>query len=412
LGLGAIFWTIQTTLTGKWRQVQIPLGLSFALYLGACLISLAFAADFEASLPKMKKLLEPFVFFLLVNYFRDPQLLELTQKLMSWVSKVLKIKPASSSSSEGTLKVWEPLIYLWFLAAMVSGLFAYYQIFTEIDPTGEYRASGPLGSAMTFSGLILMVLVVMTSRLVLGPSRPVPLVLIFLLILGAFIISYMRSGWLAYIIALIFLLYMKKRLWAAVAPVIIIILLYLSPPFIKDRIFTVVPSEENPVGLLVDKSFKERQKIWMVGWEIFKENPVFGCGFDCTYNVRMRYIQDHPVLNQASALHSNFLQLMVDVGLVGLAAWLFIWVQFFKNVFRILKALDRQSSSFWVATGSLATVFSFLIVGVVESNFFDTEVALVLFFIMALPFALDPHPMKKTDLNASSNSGASFKTAP
>ena len=81
------------------------------------------------------------------------------------------------------------------------------------------------------------------------------------------------------------------------------------------------------------------------------------------------------------------MQLLVDTGILGLSAWLGIWFCFFRMLYKKAMALEGDKQESWVIFGSVAAVLAFLSGGFFESNFYDSEVAMVLFFIMALPFA-------------------------
>ena len=80
------------------------------------------------------------------------------------------------------------------------------------------------------------------------------------------------------------------------------------------------------------------------------------------------------------------MQLAVDTGILGVTAWLGIWVCFFRLLYHP-KAIKRDPQERWAIYGSAAAVLAFLAGGFFETNFYDSEVAMVLYFIMALPFS-------------------------
>jgi O-antigen ligase len=86
-------------------------------------------------------------------------------------------------------------------------------------------------------------------------------------------------------------------------------------------------------------------------------------------------------------MHNNIVQLAVDTGIFGLTTWLGIWICFFRLLHSRNAALERDPSSDWIVWGSSAGVVAFLAGGFFESNYYDSEVVMVLYFIMALPFA-------------------------
>ena len=85
-------------------------------------------------------------------------------------------------------------------------------------------------------------------------------------------------------------------------------------------------------------------------------------------------------------MHNNFVQLAVDTGILGLSAWISIWVGFFLYFFRKSRDSAERTYTRWVLPGCAAAVLGFLAGGLFEVNFYDSEVAMLLYFIMALPF--------------------------
>ena len=81
------------------------------------------------------------------------------------------------------------------------------------------------------------------------------------------------------------------------------------------------------------------------------------------------------------------MQLAVDTGTLGLTAWIGIWVCFFRLLYHRAKTLKEYPQEGWAIFGSASAALAFLAGGLFESNLYDTEVVMVLYFIMALPFS-------------------------
>ena len=80
-------------------------------------------------------------------------------------------------------------------------------------------------------------------------------------------------------------------------------------------------------------------------------------------------------------------------GLLSLAEWLSIWIGYFILVGRrLLDSTDGSSVSRFRRVAGLAAVAGFLSAGMFEFNFGDSEVAMMLYFAMALPFMADEKP--------------------
>ena len=85
-------------------------------------------------------------------------------------------------------------------------------------------------------------------------------------------------------------------------------------------------------------------------------------------------------------MHNNVVQLAVDTGLLGLVSWLSIWVAFFLTLYRRLAVMKGNSNYIRDSLGSAAAIIAFLGGGFFETNFYDSEVSMLMYFIMALPF--------------------------
>jgi len=149
-----------------------------------------------------------------------------------------------------------------------------------------------------------------------------------------------------------------------------------------------------------DWSLASRINLWQFGWKVFKDYPLTGCGFKCVDLIHSQYIdpfpQYHGSVRHLKGMHNNFIQITVDTGILGLTAWLGIWACFFRLLYYKTKNLTPDSSERWIIFGSAATALAFLTGGIFETNFYDSEVAMLLYFIMALPFTGNQNNPKAT----------------
>ena len=128
---------------------------------------------------------------------------------------------------------------------------------------------------------------------------------------------------------------------------------------------------------------------------IFKDHPLTGCGFKCVDAVHQDYPPDpdahleilYSYFKRLRGLHNNFVQLAVDTGLFGLVSWISIWVVYFMTLYRRLVSAPDNFAYRRYAMGSAAAVVGFLVAGLFETNFYDAEVSMLLYFIMALPLS-------------------------
>ena len=83
-------------------------------------------------------------------------------------------------------------------------------------------------------------------------------------------------------------------------------------------------------------------------------------------------------------MHSNIFQLLVDTGIIGLGLWVSIWVAYFMEIFQRWRTLTEdasQNNSRGILMGTSAVVLAFLAGGFFETNIYDSEVAMFLYFL-------------------------------
>jgi putative inorganic carbon (HCO3(-)) transporter len=151
---------------------------------------------------------------------------------------------------------------------------------------------------------------------------------------------------------------------------------------VRERAETIVDT--------ADATTRERLAMADAGLRMLREHPVTGVGLGGVKRLYPVYAPPEAVRRHTSHLHNTPLQIAVERGLVGLALWLWIFVAFFVRAGRVLRrvpatgATDRA-----LVIGALAAVTTFLVSGLFEYNFGDTEVLLVTLAVMALPFVVE-----------------------
>jgi len=76
----------------------------------------------------------------------------------------------------------------------------------------------------------------------------------------------------------------------------------------------------------------------------------------------------------------------VDKGLLGLASWIAIFIKWLLDSIKTF----YKNRNFYpdLIAGAISVVIAFLISGLFEYNFGDSEILMLLLFIMAIPYAL------------------------
>jgi len=156
--------------------------------------------------------------------------------------------------------------------------------------------------------------------------------------------------------------------------------------FASDNIENRIHSFTN----LKDRSVQARISLWKGGWKVFKDHAITGCGYKCVDSIHSQYPDPSEWIAHYRGMHSNIFQLLVDTGILGLGTWLSIWIAYFIEIFKRWRALvveKSQGSAVGILMGCSAAVLAFLAGGFFETSIYDSEVAMLLYFLMGISLA-------------------------
>tara|TARA_B100000686_G_C16756208_1_gene955651 strand:- start:716 stop:1888 length:1173 start_codon:yes stop_codon:yes gene_type:complete len=344
-GVGAIAWLIRVHITCSWKKLTFPLGQVFLIFIAACVIGVLTSLDPSTSVVMLKKILLGVIFFWVVNAIRDREQRELLLKILL-ISAVL-------ASLNGILQA----------------------VFTGISKSN--RVEGTMSIYMTFAGVLMLVSIMALSRLIFYRKFEALVALAVSLFVICLLLTLTRQAWLGLIAGAGFLIFKRNKNWLLVIPVFFLLVILFSSGAVKDRLWSMVNFK--------DRTFLIRLDLWKGGWEIFKDHPITGCGFKCVDRVYSHYPEHARVLQRYKGMHNNIVQIAVDTGLIGLIAWLSIWIKYFFVLHRRSKSLKNLEEDRWIQFGSIGITIGFFSGGLFEVNFYDSEVVMLLYFLMAMP---------------------------
>ncbi|MZH47008.1 MAG: O-antigen ligase family protein [Nitrospinae bacterium] len=200
-----------------------------------------------------------------------------------------------------------------------------------------------------------------------------------IMLTASLLLTYTRQAWLGSVMGFFFLLLTRKKSLLWFLPVALGVFYLITPAHINVRINSMVNFKDN--------NLQTRIALWQGGWLVFKDHPLTGCGFKCIDVVNKDYPDPTGYINKLRGMHNNFVQLAVDTGLFGLISWVSIWVAYFMTLFRRIVSMGENLAYKRDAMASAAAITGFLVAGFFETNFYDAEVSMLMYFIMALPFA-------------------------
>src|SRR5688572_4524921 len=253
------------------------------------------------------------------------------------------------------------------------------------DPTLLNRVTGTLGHWMTFSGVQLLVWSAAIPAIAFLSRKWIAAIS---LITVAIVLSNTRGVWLGAAAGFAFVaLALPRRVVATILlPVLLVGL--MASPFIYRRIRMTFDS-----ALATNYS---RAAYLTVGAAMIKDHPFFGVGPGRLDDEFANYYHgtDSDTFYKAH-LHNNILQIAAERGLIALAAFLWFLVELYRSLIRRLKA--SEDTSRWVVLGSLAALTGFVVSGLTEYNFGDSEVLVLFLFIVSIPFGLVPDVQEDPD---------------
>lgn len=289
-----------------------------------------------------------------------------------------------------------------FAAGIFAALFVgFYQAAVAIPATGDaiYRATGPLGHYMTFSGVLLVSIpALLTIR---GGLVRVAAHLVAALAVAMIGLTLTRSAWIGCGIALV-VFYGTRFIPArqklsgkggfqgrpahyaiSLLVALIVIALFVSALAGPDVLFERAASTfsmENP-------NDRDRLAMAATGLKIIKAHPLLGIGPGLMERVYPAWVVDWGFREQNPHLHNNLLQIAAERGLLGLGAWVWMMAAFGILAWRILRSVGATGPGGPEASAALASLAGFLAMGMFEYNFSDSEVLMALLYVVSLPLA-------------------------
>jgi O-antigen ligase len=269
----------------------------------------------------------------------------------------------------------------------------------------ESRVEGTLSTYMTFAGILMMVSLLAISRVLYVSPKETWLWVCAGIILTSLFFTLTRQAWGGVFVGLLFFLFSSKRKYILVLLFSLFVAIFYFKKEIRSELTGIeLKLLENKTDarylflrhLIVrtklllnadDPTLRIRIALWQAGWEVFKDYPLTGCGFRCMDKLVSSYPDPTGYVERLRGMHNNFIQIAVDTGLLGLSTWVGIWFYFFLLLYQRAKALNGDTDERGVILGSAAVVLAFLAGGLFETNFYDSEVAMTLYFLMALPFS-------------------------
>ena len=345
-----VAWLASMTKAAPLLTQKFPLWGPWLLFALFTLASAFHVPDSSNSLIKTRELTQIMIFYLAMNVVRD-------DREALWLVKALFV--ATSVAALYALGV--SLIGTFSLANRASGFFSIY---------------------MTFGGFLLVVGLLTLSYLMV-PNRESKSMWVYasaLLILAALMATLSRSAWIGLVVGTAVVAVASRRkkvgLYLALVTALVIV---LAPHSIRERVKSMVNPRDNTAV--------ERINMWQSGIKMFMDKKLLGFGPGRIKDNYAHYANLDATPKSPSHLHNNIVHLAAERGVFALSAWIWVWIGYFVLVIqRIRDTRDAPFETRFRMIGGLAVATGFLSAGMFEYNFGDSEVVMLMFMALALPF--------------------------
>jgi O-antigen ligase len=246
------------------------------------------------------------------------------------------------------------------------------------------RARGLAGHYMTFGGQLLLFIpvalgVALTTR---SPRWRWGASAVALLALAPLAATFTRSAWLGLFVACAILLAVERPLGLAILAVAGVLAWFFAPGAWGARLHSVV----DPANLWN----RERVFMWDAGVRMFRDHPLTGVGLQDLHSLYDSYRSPESV-ERAGHLHNAYVQIAASMGLVGLAAFAWLYLSLLRTAWGELRVgagrHEGSELSAGVRLGVTAALAGFLVAGLFEWNFGDEELLYHLYTLVGIAWA-------------------------
>jgi O-antigen ligase len=246
------------------------------------------------------------------------------------------------------------------------------------------RARGLVGHYMTFGGELLLFIpvalaIALTAR---TPRWRWGAAAVALLALAPLAATFTRSAWLGLFVSCAVILAVERPLGLVFLALAGVAAWFLAPGAWGARIHSVA----DPANLWN----RQRVFMWEAGVRMFRDHPLTGVGLQDLHALYDQYRSPDSV-ERAGHLHNAYIQIAASMGLVGLAAFAWLYGSLLRTAWAGLKVGAGRSEGSELAAGVrlgvTAALAGFLVAGLFEWNFGDEELLYHLYTLVGIAWA-------------------------
>jgi O-antigen ligase len=337
-----VVWLARPT---RWRWPR-PLLLPAIAWIAALVIAALFAEDRGASLPRITKGALPAI---------------------AWITSYHARRRRDGERALTVLLVSAGVVALLGIGVWVAQGAAF-----------PARARGAVGHYMTFAGQLLLWMSV-ASGIFLRAARRWRIGAALALTVGgvALAATFTRSAWIGMFVSWATMLALTRPRALVGLALAAALLVAIAPRAYRDRMLSSFdPGHATNV---------ERTHMWQAGLEMFRDHPLTGVGLEDLHPIYERY-KPPTAREPAGHLHSVFIQIAATMGVIGLAAFAWLYPALFRTATGGA-SLGEAGLGPGVRLGVVGALAGFLAAGLFEWNFGDEELLDLLYALVGIAWA-------------------------
>ncbi len=362
LGVALALWLLRGLVYRDFRFSAPAFGPWIAAYVSSVMISIVFSLDPAISSLYLLKLLKLSLPFLLFSFMTRSQVL-------ASIPILIGVMTLSALLGIGQ--------YLWWH-----------------EVTLLNRITGFMSHWMTFAGQLMLVLVTLSCFLLfkLFPAKKsaslghkfltmAPYTISVSICAVALLWSKTRSAWLGGLAGAALLILRWNWRWVLPAIAGVTLFFFILPQSFKQRVYDGFS--------LQDQTMQGRIELIQTGVQMVRTHPLTGVGPRMVPRsaAAFRTRDDFPDFMYGH-LHNSPLQIAAELGLLTLAIWLAFWLYTLQSLWRLARRHAGDPEACWLALNGIAATVAFLCAGVLEFNFGDAEVIILLLFLITAPYVV------------------------
>lgn len=377
----------------------VSIAVASILFTATCLLSLADLISRRArpSIPDFARPVAAFCVWVIVSmaFSSDPLESFINLKKLSLFFYILLIATYFNGRANVSTSRWIERI------AGLSALYGILQYFWLMDVNLLHRITGFMSHWMTFSGQLMLVVVSLVCRVAFqraGASWKARLETLALLFLCGFalVLTLTRNAWLGTAAGILFVVTLAGfarqgaeprnvllRIvfgfrWTGAAMLALLVVFLLLPDHYKARFYAGLDPKDTTTSI--------RLELLRTGVGMVREHPVVGVGPRMVPHSHGLYSGTDFPSSIYIHLHNNFLQVAAESGLPALVLWLAIWATIAWRTAGFALRAPPGDLLFFESVRALAVLAAFMVAGLFEYNFGDSEVLIPLLFYVVSPY--------------------------